>query len=43
MTDDRRTFVERLDAAKNGKEFGAVLNDLFAHLDNTRDQEDTNE
>jgi len=41
--DNRRTFVERLDAARNGEQFGAVLNDLFAHLDNTRDQEEDNE
>ena len=37
------TFAERLNAAQDGKEFGAVLNDLFAYLDNARDQEDTTE
>lgn len=29
----RKTFVERLDDARDGEEFGQVLNDMFAAFD----------
>ena len=34
------TFAERFDAAETGKEFGIVLNDLFAYLEKARKQEE---
>jgi hypothetical protein len=29
---ERKTFVERLDAAQDGKEWGLVIQDMFAAL-----------
>ena len=37
---DPKTFPEKLDAAKNGAEFAAVLNDLFTALEKAIDDED---
>lgn len=31
--DEPKTFAERLDAARNGQEFGNAINDLLAALD----------
>lgn len=36
---ERRTLPEALDAAKDGKEFGAVLGGLFASLERAMDAE----
>jgi hypothetical protein len=38
-----RTAAERLDAARNGDEFGAVLSGLFSSLENARDEEEAGE
>ena len=32
-----KTFVERLDAAQDGKDFGAVINDMLSHLAEAKD------
>ena len=34
-----KTVAEKLDAARNGEEFGQVLNGLFAALDQARAEE----
>ncbi len=39
MADDR-TFAERLDAATDGPEFAAVLNNIFTYLAKARDEEE---
>jgi hypothetical protein len=36
MTNEPRTFAERLDAAENGTQFGNVLMDLIATLEANR-------
>jgi hypothetical protein len=36
VSDEPKTFVERLDAAESGEEFGHVLNGLFGALDRLR-------
>jgi hypothetical protein len=35
----RKTFVEQLDAAQSGEEFGQVLQGLFSYLETARDAE----
>jgi hypothetical protein len=40
MTNQPRTFPEMLDAAQTGEEFAGVLNGLFRHLEQLRDEED---
>ena len=37
---DPKTFPEKLDAAKNGTEFAAAINDLFNALEKAIDDED---
>jgi len=36
--DKPQTVAEQLDAAQDGAEFGAVVLNLFAHLDKLRDE-----
>jgi hypothetical protein len=43
MTQPRRTIAEQLDAAENGDQFLAALNNLFAVLDTARDGETDDE
>lgn len=40
MAAEPKTVAERLDAARDGEEFGAVLMGLFAALDRARDEAD---
>lgn len=35
-----KTFAEKFDDAKDGKEFGQVLTGLFAWLDKAREEEE---
>lgn len=37
---DSKTFPEKLDAARNGTEFAAALNELFTALEKAIDDED---
>ena len=34
------TFADRLDNAEDGQQFGAVINDLFKHLENLMDKDE---
>lgn len=36
---DPKTFPEKLDAAKNGQEFAAVLEELFTALQEAKDDD----
>jgi len=36
---DPKTVAEKLDAAQNGEQFGAVLSDLFRALEKAGDEE----
>ena len=38
--DEPRTFAERLDASKDGKEFHNVLKDLFSALEEATTEDD---
>lgn len=40
MTDEPRTITERLDAAKDGREFATVIGSLFAALEQARHEDD---
>lgn len=40
MSEPKRTIPERLDAADNGLEFMAVLNDLFRFAEQAQDDAD---
>lgn len=37
---DPKTLAEKLDAAQNGEQFGAVLNQLFRALERAKDEVD---
>lgn len=43
MTNPWRTIVEQLDAAPDGKQFGAALNNLFSALEKARDKQEAAE
>lgn len=40
MSNEPKTLAEQLDAAKDGQEFGQVINNLFAALERRMDDDD---